>query len=143
MTAPYDTPGFVWLRADRPHETTVVTPDWPAVADLLDASAKILQRDGWCQNVMHTATGEHCVLGAISAAYLETTVSTLSGLDRDEIHEAYLARRYAEESVAAELRGRTGSGDIPGWNDDECRSSGEAEALLSDTAATIRDNLDG
>lgn len=89
----------------------------------LKASA-ILEQTGWCQGTVRSATGEHCILGAIWLAHygVEPTMAPLSIEKQKEWPQVW--------EILKETLGK-GAAD---WNDEGGRTKDEVIAVLRSAA---------
>lgn len=85
-------------------------------ADVLDAAADRLARDGWCQGDYYRGT-RSCAEGALLSVHVEPRI------------------RIAACEALFEAVGRT---DIPAWNDRTGRTAEEVIAKLREVAAHLR-----
>lgn len=101
------------------------------VDETLDKAADLIERDGWCQGVLRTATGEHCALGAI--------VETIAG---GGITDRALAQSVWTNPDVIDARNALyetiGNKTIANWNDEPKRTKTEVVAALRDTAERVR-----
>lgn len=51
-------------------------PTATEVADVLDAAAEVIERDGWCQNRLRTNDGRVCLVGAVDRVARERSTGS-------------------------------------------------------------------
>lgn len=108
--------------------TPEMDPD--TLADLADATADLLERDGWIQGWFTRPDG-HCAIGAAKA-----------------VGRSHHQERYFEVVVA--LSGHLGLEFVPGgmhpvaeWNDEEGRTKDEVVQAFRDLAVKTRPDATG
>lgn len=82
------------------------------VSQVLWKAAKIIERDGWCQNTLVDPRGRVCILGALNKA------------------ETDYATRWGSESPYEFLRPLIGESYIAGWNNARDRTAEEVIDML-------------
>jgi hypothetical protein len=91
-----------------------------AVADVLNAAADLIERDGWVQGRYQGPCGEHCMTDALIAACQVKE-------EKGEEASAWW-RLYGRAADALETG--LGTRALPGWNDAPGRTQAEVVAAL-------------
>lgn len=117
---------------DRSHEEP--TPD--EIADVLDAAADVLLRDGWCQDDYTDGEGRACVREAIGRAVGSNGLAT----DWDSSFADPLAVA-AERTLARQLALDADSlwSVTHNWNGGDGRTEDDVHDLLRGTAKALRE----
>jgi hypothetical protein len=86
-------------------------------------AADLIERQGWCQDRTHNASGEHCLLGAVWFSHYgkEPPGGIVRELDWHEVFE--ILKPHTAPSIA-------------GWNDAPERTKAEVIAALRAAAAS-------
>lgn len=95
-------------------------------AELLEAAADLLDKEGWCRDTVLDDRGHRCALGA------------LANVRRPSL--GYQASLVAEDAVRAELRKRSGSysASIVHFNDIVAKDKRYVTRLFRSTAKKLR-----
>lgn len=106
------------------------------VADVLDAAADSIERNGWCQGILYEGS-KRCVRGGLWQA---------SGADRTPSGRSHRLMTVAEEALGywlADQRQEHEPVHVPTWNDAQCQSEEQAVAALRGCAAFVRRGDEG
>jgi hypothetical protein len=93
------------------------------LAEVLDKTVEVLERDGWCQGAFESARGERCAVGAIRRAARELQGASL--------------RTVGARAAFAKYIG-VGTLDVVEWNDTKGRTAAEVIDALKHTAKKLR-----